>query len=81
MRRRLSGLWMVTNRPPCDEEFDSATSRFEVSTCSGYVSENSGFCLFISPRRSQRWAGGESLATPRGVLTPPGAASSAPPNL
>jgi hypothetical protein len=20
MRRRLSGLWMVTNRPPCDEE-------------------------------------------------------------
>ena len=81
MRRRLSGLWMVINRPPCDEEFDSASSRFEARMCSGYVSESSSFCLFISLRRSQRWAGGESLAAPRGVLTPPGAASSSPPNL
>jgi hypothetical protein len=24
MRRRLSGLRMVIDRPPCDEDFDSA---------------------------------------------------------
>ena len=33
MRRRLSGLRMVINRPPCDEDFDSASS-----------SESSSFC-------------------------------------
>jgi hypothetical protein len=29
MRRRLSFSWMVINQPPCDEDFDSASSRFE----------------------------------------------------
>jgi hypothetical protein len=29
MRRRLSGLWMVINQPPCDDDFDSASSRFD----------------------------------------------------
>ena len=39
MRRRLSGLWMVIDRPPWDEDFDSASSRFEASICSrhGYL--------------------------------------------
>jgi hypothetical protein len=27
MRRRPSGLRMVINRPPCDEDFESAISR------------------------------------------------------
>jgi hypothetical protein len=34
MRRGLSGLWMVINRPPGDEDFGSASSRFEASNCS-----------------------------------------------
>jgi len=29
MRRWLTGLRMVINRPPCDEDFDSAGSRSE----------------------------------------------------
>ena len=29
MRRRLSGLWMVINQPPCDDDFDPAGSRFD----------------------------------------------------
>jgi hypothetical protein len=33
MRQRLSVLWVVINRPPCDEDFDSASS-----------SESSSFC-------------------------------------
>ena len=39
MTRRSSGLWAVINRPPCDEDFDSATNRFETSVCSrhGYL--------------------------------------------
>ena len=39
MRRRLSGLWMVINRPPWNEDFDSVSSRFEASICSrhGYL--------------------------------------------
>jgi len=39
MRRRLSVLWMMINRPPCDEDFDSVSSRFEASICSrhGYL--------------------------------------------
>jgi hypothetical protein len=28
MGRWLSGLWMVINRPPCDEDADSARVRF-----------------------------------------------------
>ena len=34
MRRGLSGPWMVIHRPPCDEDFGSASSRFEASNCS-----------------------------------------------
>ena len=39
MRGRLSGLRMVINRPACDGDFDSASSRFEASICSrlGYL--------------------------------------------
>jgi hypothetical protein len=39
MRRGLSGLWMVINRPPGDEDFGPASSRFEASNCSrhGYL--------------------------------------------
>jgi hypothetical protein len=33
MTRRVSGLWMLIDRPPRDEDFDSASSRFEASTC------------------------------------------------
>jgi hypothetical protein len=29
MRRRLFGLRMVINRPPCDEDFESASSQFD----------------------------------------------------
>ena len=29
MRGRLSGLLMVINRPSCDDDFDSASSRFD----------------------------------------------------
>jgi hypothetical protein len=29
MRRRLSNLWMVINRPPCEEDFDSASTQFD----------------------------------------------------
>jgi len=31
MRLRLSGPWIVINRPPCDEDFDSASRRFDAS--------------------------------------------------
>jgi hypothetical protein len=31
MRRRLAGLWTVINWPPCDEDFDSAGSRSDVT--------------------------------------------------
>ena len=34
MRSRRSGLWMVINRPPCEADFDSASSRFEAGICS-----------------------------------------------
>ena len=39
MRRRLSGLWMVIDRSLCDEDFDSASTRLEASSCSrhGYL--------------------------------------------
>jgi hypothetical protein len=33
MRRRPSGLWMVIDRPLCDEDVGSASSRFEASMC------------------------------------------------
>jgi len=35
MRRRLSGLWTVINRPPCNENFDLASTRLQVGICSG----------------------------------------------
>jgi hypothetical protein len=38
MRQRLSSLSMEINRPPCDENFDSAGSRLEASICSGHGS-------------------------------------------
>jgi hypothetical protein len=42
MRRRLSGLRMVVNRPPCDEDFDSASSQFDevfglLSSCNSWL--------------------------------------------
>jgi len=39
MRRRLSGLPIVIDRPPCDEDFDSAGGGIEASICSrhGYL--------------------------------------------
>ena len=33
MRSRLSSLWMVINRPPCEADFDSASIRFEAGIC------------------------------------------------
>jgi hypothetical protein len=34
MRRRPSGLWMVINRSPWDQDLESATTRFEAGICS-----------------------------------------------
>jgi len=34
MGRRLSWMWMVIHPLPCDEEFDSASGRFDASVCS-----------------------------------------------
>jgi|GEM_PF-7023828 len=33
MKRWLPDLWMVINRPSGEEDFDSASSRFDASTC------------------------------------------------
>ena len=63
MRRRIFDIWMMINRPPCAEDFGSASNPLEASICSchGYLHPE-----FLAPGS---WLLTPSLRQPCGLST------------